>query len=195
MINGYDFDKTIYDGDCTVNFFIYMNLNKPYLLLFFPWYLILFTLYGLKILKKKRFKEMLFFFVPWHKKNIRKIVEKFWAKNKHKIKDWYHKQKTNEDIVISASLKFIIEPIAEELGFGTLMATDYNINTGKIEGENCYSEQKVVKFRERFGNMTLAAFYSDSLSDAPMMKLSEKSYLVNKNEITDITDKIKNENN
>lgn len=190
MVNGYDFDKTIYDGDCTVNFFIFMNLNRPYLLIFFPWYLILFALYGLKIVKKKKFKELLFFFVPWHKKSIRKLTEKFWAKNEKKIKKFYYEQKRDDDIVISASLKFIIEPIAEKLNFHTLIATDYDINTGKIAGNNCYGEEKVVKFRAKFGDLKLGAFYSDSLSDAPMMKISEKSYLVEKDIITDITEKI-----
>ena len=194
MINGYDFDKTIYDGDCTVNFFIFMNLKRPYLLLFFPWYLILFACYGLKIVKKKKFKELLFFFVPWHKKSIRKLTEKFWKKNENKIKAWYHEQKREDDIVISASLKFIIEPIAEILRFGTLIATDYDINTGKIVGNNCYGEEKVVKFTAQFGDLKLGAFYSDSFSDSPMMKISEKSYLVDKNAITDITEQIQSQN-
>ena len=190
MINGYDFDKTIYDGDCTVDFFIYMNLTRPYLLLFFPWYLILFICYGLKIVGKKRFKELLFFFVPWHKKNINKLVDKIWSKNANKIKDWYSLQITNEDIIVSASLKFIIEPIANHFKVGCLIATDYDVNTGKISGGNCYGEHKVVKFKAIYGDLKLSAFYSDSLSDAPMMRLSEKSYLVDKNKITDITEQI-----
>ena len=99
-------------------------------------------------------------------------------------------QKTNEDIIVSASLKFIIEPVAKLLKVGCLIATDYDVKTGKISGGNCYGEHKVVKFKAIYGDLKLAAFYSDSLSDAPMMRLSEKSYLVDKNKITDITEQI-----
>lgn len=190
-MNGYDFDKTIYDGDCTVNFFIYMNLKRPYLILFFPWYLILFALYGLKILKKKKFKELLFFFIPWHKKNLDKLLEKFWNKNFKKIKPWYFEQKRDDDIVISASLKFIIEPIAKKLNFGTLIATEYDTKTGKISGENCYGEAKVRRFKEQFSDLVLEAFYSDSMSDKPMMLESKKGFLVEGNKLTDVTSQLK----
>ena len=78
-MNAYDFDKTIYKRDCSTDFFIYMVFSRPYLLLFFPWFLMVFALYGCKALSKKKTKECLFFFVPWYK-NIDKIVDKFGGK-------------------------------------------------------------------------------------------------------------------
>ena len=87
-MNGYDFDKTIYDGDSTTDFFFYVIFHRPYLLVFIPYFLLMITLYGLKIISKKRIKELLFFFIPWHK-NIEKIVNKFWEKHANKIFDWY----------------------------------------------------------------------------------------------------------
>ena len=56
---GYDFDKTIYKRDSSTDFFIYMIFSRPYLLLFLPWFLIVFALYGMKILsKKQQFSKM-----------------------------------------------------------------------------------------------------------------------------------------
>ena len=89
---GYDFDKTIYKGDSSTDFFFYMIFSRPYLLLFAPYFLIVFALYGMKIVKKKRFKECMFFFIPWYS-NIEKIVDKFWEKNANKIMKWYPPQK------------------------------------------------------------------------------------------------------
>lgn len=187
---GYDFDKTIYDGDSSTDFFFYMVFTRPYLLLFTLWYLIVFALYVMKILSKKTTKECLFFFVPWHS-NIDKIVDKFWQHNANKIKDWYCKQKKDDDVVLSASLGFIVKPMLEALNIKNWVATNYNVRTGKIYGKNCYGEAKVEEFERLYKGQKLEAFYSDSLSDSPMMKISDKAFLVKKNDITDITEKIR----
>ena len=177
---GYDFDKTIYKGDCSTNFFFYIVLTKPYLLLFTPYFLIVFLLYGIKVLSKKKFKELMYFFVPWHK-NIHKSVLKFWDRNRAKFEDYYLKQQREDDIIISAGLRFIVEPAMEILGIRNYMATEFDVKTGKIIGENCYGKEKVNRFKEVYGEEILEAFYSDSMSDLPMMQISKSAYLVKNN--------------
>jgi len=184
---GYDFDKTIYKRDCSVHFFFYMIFTRPYLLIFSLWYLIVFGLYGMKIIGKKKFKELMYFFIPWYGENIHKIVDKFWEKNANDILEWYCKQRDKSDVIISAGLYFIVEPVAKMLNVQKLIATNYDIKTGKIIGDNCYGQAKVVEFRKYFPNEKPTAFYSDSRSDVPMMKISEKGYLVKGNIVTDIT--------
>ncbi len=184
-MKGYDFDKTIYKNDSSTEFFIYMIFSRPYLLLFAPWFLIVLALYGMKLISKKHVKECLFFFIPWHS-NIEKIVDKFWAKNANKIKDWYSYSRKDDDVIISASLSFIIKPVMEMLNIKNWIATNYNVKTGKIYGDNCYGEAKVVEFNRLYEGTNLEAFYSDSLSDLPMMKLAEKAYLVEGDKITEI---------
>ena len=183
---GYDFDKTIYKGDSSTDFFFYMILTRPYLLLFAPYFLVVFALYGMKIVKKKRFKECMFFFVPWFH-NIEKIVDKFWQRNANKIMKWYPPQKQAEnDVFVSASLLFIIKPVLQMLNIKNYIATNYNVKTGKIYGKNCYGEAKVEEFKRVYPKAKLEAFYSDSLSDLPMMRLADKAYLVNGEEIKEI---------
>ena len=183
---GYDFDKTIYKKDCSTHFFFYMIFSRPYLLLFSPWFLIVFALYGMKIIGKKKFKELMYFFVPLYGKRIYKIVDKFWQRNANDLLDWYCKQRAKDDIVVSAGLKFIIEPVAKMLNV-RLIATNYDIKTGKIIGENCYGEAKVRAFNKEFPKVKLSAYYSDSRSDEPMMRISKKGFLVKGNEVSDIT--------
>lgn len=179
---GYDFDKTIYDGDSSTNFFFYMIFHRPYLLFFAPYFLIVLALYAIKIVGKKRVKQLLFFFIPWHKKSLPKLVNKFWEKNANKIFDWYSFQKKEDDIIISASLTFLLEPIMNTLAIKNWISTKYDVETGKIDGENCYGEEKLKQFKKKFKNQELEAFYSDSLSDLPMMNYARTAYLV-KNKI------------
>lgn len=183
---GYDFDKTIYKGDSSTDFFFYMIFSRPYLLLFVPYFLVVFALYGLKVIGKKRFKECMFFFVPLYS-NINKIVDKFWQRNANKLVKWYPPQKQDEnDVIVSASLSFIIKPVLEMLNIKNYLATNYNVKTGKIYGENCYGEAKVEEFKRVYPKKKLEAFYSDSLSDLPMMRISDKAYLVSGEKVEEI---------
>lgn len=184
-MNGYDFDKTIYDGDSSTDFFLYMVTTRTYLLLFFPWFLIVVSLYGLKLLSKKKTKQFLFFFIPWYK-NIGEIVEKFWDKKIDKVYDWYKKQQKEDDIIISASLDFVLMPALKRLGIKNCLCTLYNTQTGKIVGENCYGKQKYVRFQAKFGGEKLKSFYSDSMSDFPMMRIAESAFLVKNKEPVEI---------
>lgn len=184
-MTAYDFDKTIYDGDSSTDFFVYMIFSRPYLLLFFPWFLLVFALYGMKILSKKKTKECLFFFVPWFS-NIDKIVDKFWEKNANKIFNWYAEQKQDDDLIVSASLGFIIKPLLEMLNVTNFIATNYNVKTGKIIGENCYGKQKVIETERIYKGQKITAYYSDSLSDLPMMQYAKKGYLVQKEQVTEL---------
>ena len=142
-------------------------------------------LYGCKAISKKKTKECLFFFVPWHK-NIDKIVDKFWQKHANGIKEWYAKQRTEEDVIVSAGLSFILKPIMETLNIKYWVATNFDTRSGKIEGENCYGEQKIIEFSKLFDLRKLDAFYSDYLSDLPIMKNEKKAYLVDGDKITEI---------
>ena len=184
-MKGYDFDKTIYKGDSSTDFFVYMIFSRPYLLIFAPWFLMILALYGMKILSKKKVKECLFFFVPWYS-NIGKIVDKFWAKNANKIHDWYARQKQEDDVIISASLGFIIKPVMDVLNIKNWIATNYSVKTGKIYGDNCYGDSKRVEFERLYKKQKLEAFYSDSLSDLPMMLVSEKAFLVKGENVKEI---------
>ena len=184
-MTGYDFDKTIYKTDSSTDFFIYMVSRRPYLWIFIPWFLVVLALYGMKLVSKKRTKELLFFFVPWHS-NIDKIVDKFWSKNANKIKLWYAQQKKDDDVIISASLGFIIRPVMNMLNIKNWIATNYSIKTGKILGKNCYGEEKVVEFKRIYPKQKMDAYYSDSYSDLPAMHFAGKGILVDGDNLVEV---------
>ena len=56
-------------------------------------------------------------------------IERFWDKNEKKIASWYLAQKRPDDLIISASPKCIIGPIAKRLGVN-YVATDFDREFG-----------------------------------------------------------------
>ncbi|EEX73505.1 hypothetical protein [Leptotrichia hofstadii] len=59
-MNVYDFDKTIYDGNSTIDFYIFEILRKPLLLRYLPQQLMCIVLYHMKIINKKNIKKDFF---------------------------------------------------------------------------------------------------------------------------------------
>ena len=65
------------------------------------------------------------------------------------------------------------------------MASRVEKTTGKYNGLNCHGAEKVKRFYERFPSGVIDEFYSDSLSDTPLAKISHKAYIVKNNDRTE----------
>lgn len=178
-MNVYDFDKTIYDGDSTVDFYFYSIKRQPNLLKFLPYQAWAFLKYLFGFITKTQFKEK-FFKVFSGIENIDVYINDFWSKNKHKIKKWYKATHLNDDVVISASPEFLLEPICKELNIKKLIASKVDKKTGNYSGENCYGEEKPKRFYEVYPNEKINVFYSDSLSDTPLKEISKSAFIVQK---------------
>lgn len=181
MINGYDFDKTIYNGDSSVDFYLYCLKRKPTLIRYIFGLIWGISLYILKIKSKEYMKEK-FFAIVKSINNIDDYINDFWDKHYKNIKPWYLKQKDKSDIIISASPEFLLKPLEKKLKV-KVIASKVNKNTGKFEAKNCHDHEKVNRFYKEVGKKKLNAFYSDSMSDKPMMDISKNAYLVKKDEI------------
>lgn len=181
---GYDFDETIYHGDSTRDFIFYCLKRQPSLVRFVPrwgWNALLWKVFHIK--SKTQFKEKLYSFFSGIK-DIDAYVEDFWAGHFQNIKGWYLKQKQADDVIISASPEFLLRPAIDKLELTHLMASRVDKKTGKYTGENCWGEEKVVRFRAQMPGACIESFYSDSRSDTPMAKIATgKSYLVKGNEL------------
>lgn len=180
--NVYDFDKTIYDGDSTQNFFFYLLKKQPKIMIYLPkqiYYLVLFYTGKMEKTKAKEKFYMCFNGV----KNIEKEVENFWDKNIFKIKKFYYDTQKDNDIIISASPEFLLRPICDRLNIKYLIASKVDKNTGKYTGANCYGEEKVKRLNEEIPNTIINEFYSDSISDAPLANIAKTAYMVLGNRI------------
>ena len=176
-MNVYDFDKTIYNGDSTIDFYFYCLGGKPSVLSCIFRQLHGIFLYAAGRTDTKAMKESFFTFLK-RIADPEDVVVSFWESHRDKIKPWYLRQKEDSDVVISASPSFLLAPICKDLGIDGLIATEMQISTGKITGENCKGEEKVRRFSQRYPDAHIKKFYSDSLSDQPLADIAQSAYIV-----------------
>ena len=181
-MNVFDFDKTIYDGDSSIDFFLFCLKQNFRLIRFLPIQFISLILYIFRVINKEQLKSHYFsFFIDL--KNIDGLVVLFWDNNEKKIKEWYKKRQVPEDCIISASPKFLLKEICRRLQINHLIATDVDKLTGKLISKNCYAENKVLFFKNDYPDIQIEAFFSDSKSDFPIAQLAKHAYIVRKNNI------------
>lgn len=90
-----------------------------------------------------------------------------------------HRQRGHTLLIITATNRFITEPIAAALGVKHLLATDPEfINgryTGRVAGMPTYREGKVIRLKEWLAksgtNIAESWFYSDSHNDLPLLEM------------------------
>lgn len=177
-INLFDFDETIYDGDSTIDFFKYIFKKKPLSCIWIPVMGIYAFLYIIKIINKTKMKQgfyKIFNFVDINKD----FLDDFWKSHDYKIKKFYLDRIHDNDIIISASPEFLLEPISKKLGVKDMMASKVNKKTGKYDGLNCHDVEKVRRLNEKYSNYEVIESFSDSLkSDRPILELAKNAYLV-----------------
>ena len=89
-----------------------------------------------------------------------------------------HRQKGHELLIITATNRFITEPIAKGFNIDNLIACDPEMiddqYTGKVTGTPSYAEGKVTRLNEWLKNneqtFDESWFYSDSHNDIPLLK-------------------------
>lgn len=181
-VNVYDFDKTIFDGDSTQKFYLYLLKKQPKIALYLPKQFFYFIPFALGKMEKTKFKEK-FYSCFKLVNNIDKEVENFWTINIKGIKKFYYEKQEESDIIISASPEFLLKPICKKLGIKYLIASNVDKNTGKYTGLNCYGKEKVIRLNKEIPNTIIREFYSDSFSDEPLAELAKKSYIVDKDNL------------
>lgn len=90
----------------------------------------------------------------------------------------HHRNQGDTLLIITATNRFITEPIAQELGVEHLLATEAQFKdghyTGEIEGIPCFQEGKVQRLRIWLEQQTQTLqdswFYSDSHNDIPLLE-------------------------
>ena len=183
IMNVYDFDKTIFNPDSSKKFIFYCLKKKPYVAYRLPLAGVYFIKYKLGLCEKDRMKEKLFSIIR-HFQPLDKYVKDFWSQNIDGFSKYYLAQKRPDDVIISASPSFLLRDICKDLGIGTLIASEADEKTGKWLRKNCYGAEKVVRYREIFGDEKIDEFYSDSLSDSPLAEIAEKAFVVDYENLT-----------
>lgn len=183
-MNTYDFDETIYYGDSEFHFIEYIFKKYP---LEMKKYARRYKFYRflqkkLKLISRDKARVKIFTFLKVLR-DVDKDLEEFWASHTKNIKKWYYDVKRPDDVIISATPSFILEPIAQTLG-NSLIGTLMNKKTGELTGTYNFGEEKVRRFKEIYGDVIPEKFYSDSLSDSPMANYANEAFLVTGDEFS-----------
>jgi HAD superfamily hydrolase (TIGR01490 family) len=102
-----------------------------------------------------------------------------------------HRANGDTLVIITATNRFVTEPIADEFEIPHLIATEPEVLegrfTGKIVGTPCYREGKVTRLKswlqQQGQTFQDSWFYSDSHNDLPLLSIVDHPVAVNPDEI------------
>jgi HAD superfamily hydrolase (TIGR01490 family) len=125
----------------------------------------------------------------WRTQFIEEIITPILLKPAQELVD-KHRDRGDTLLVITATNRFVTEPIVKLYGIDNLLATTPEfINgqyTGGFEGVPCFREGKVTLLQEWLKNSTETLedswFYSDSHNDLPLLKLVDYPVAVDPDE-------------
>ena len=178
----FDFDNTIYDGESMVDFFYFMLEKKPQLQKYKPLLDKVLFLYQHNLLPMKLVKNLINSHkndVDFNIDNYKKYIEEFWKVNSKKIRKDILAKISKDDVIMSASVNVLFEPIKKKL-------KAKNIYTSVVDVEKkeilfiCYKENKLDKFKEVFKDKVIDELYTDSYADKPLMSISKKVFLIDR---------------
>lgn len=89
-----------------------------------------------------------------------------------------HRQQGHRLMIITATNRFVTEPIARAMGIKVMLASEPELRDGRYTGDStdipCFQAGKVVRLqrwlRENGETLTGSYFYSDSHNDLPLLK-------------------------
>ena len=122
--------------------------------------------------------------------DVRKAGEAFAAQLERKLDPSslerlrWHRDQGHELVLVSASLEVYLGPLADKLGFDTLLATRLGVDgddrlTGELDGPNVRAHEKVVRFRRWLGGERCELWaYGDSAGDRELLVLADHGYRV-----------------
>ena len=180
-MNVYDFDGTIYNGDSTVDFYLFCLAGAPGLIGCLPRQLRGILSRRLGRMGDEEMKSLFFSFLC--RVDTERAVLAFWEKRERRIFPWYREVMRADDVIISASPVFLLAPLCRRLGLREPIATPVDPVNGRLLGKNCKGEEKAACFAARFPGGKIDRFYSDSLTDLPMARLAEEAFFVKKGRV------------
>lgn len=186
-MKAFDFDGTLYDGDSSVDFFVYCLRKQPRCLLALPQLTINTIRYLLRRCSLDELKSSFFYFTKFLQEP-EEIIHSFWKNHSKKIKTNIAKHVDKGDLIISASPSFLLREPATKLG-AYLVATEVDIGSGRLVSKNCKGAVKAERCIALNLDLPFEEVFSDSMSDMPLFRLSQVGHLVKKDSFSSFVPK------
>lgn len=176
LMNVFDFDGTLYDGDSTLDFWKYAFCKQPACIRSLPSQVLGFALHAVGAIDKDAFKARFYSFLRYVPE-VKMLVEAFWDERQGRISETMLELSNEGDLVVSASPRFLVEPICDRLGLRSV-ASEVSPFTGALLGPNCSGWEKCRRIMDESFELPFENGYTDSMSDAPMMLMATRSWMV-----------------
>ena len=181
----FDFDNTLYRGESAVDFALFMIRSNRKIIFWLPKIFWNRLKYKLCLVKKDNMEAQIDRFLQSclpEPENLRRLVRQFWKLHIRKLDSGMISRINPEDVIITAGPAFLLFPIRKQLGTANLLCSEVDLSRKRVLYLN-FSDHKVQRYRERFGQTPVKAFYTDSYNDRAMMQIAEKVYLVQKGNV------------
>lgn len=175
-MNVYDFDKTIFTGDCEDYFFEYL-FKTHRMPLYHIKYVVCEKLFQHRLLSKTRAREIMYSFLR-EIDDLDALLEAYWDEHEKYMMPWYLAAKRPDDVIATGSPGFLMEPILRRLGLTEMVSTDMDRKTGKITGKFAVYQYKLEYFKRKYSLDEIENFYSDDHSDHFLAEHAKHAYVV-----------------
>ena len=193
----FDFDNTIYDGESTVDFFMFVLNKKREITRYIPLMVYSLLMYKANLLSLSKVQEIAnkcTHVLVKHQNEAMQLVDEFWKNYSYKLKNSFLSKIGSDDVIITASPNVLIQGIQDQLGTSNIICSTINMEKGTLDFL-CMGENKVKAFLKKYPNVIPDEFYTDSMMDAPLMSLAKKCFLVKGTRVSLISNADKKEKN
>ena len=176
----FDFDNTLYRGESSLDFSLFLIKADKRILLYLPVILRNTVMYKLCLVDRQELEESINKYLKIivnDKQKLLDMVTAFWASHSQNLDQRMIARIRPEDIIITAGPDFLLNGIKDRLHTQHIISSVVDLDVPKIVHFN-FKDNKVTRFRELYGDQTIDSFYTDSYNDQAMMDISKKVYLI-----------------
>ncbi len=184
----FDFDNTLYHGESSIDFALFLIKNNKRIILWLPtifWNLIKYKLCLVSRNKMERTINDFLKVIITDKSDLLRMAELFWSKHGKKLDHELISRIESDDVIITAGPEFLIEAIKAKLGTSHLLCSQIDYENKSIICLN-FGDNKVRRYRGLYGRSNIDAFYTDSYNDKALMEISQRVFLVHKGKVRQV---------
>lgn len=180
-VDVFDFDKTLYRGDSTVDFYFFCVRRRPWIILLLPVFGVSLVLFAARLISMEKLKTSMFFFLRFLREGTADaLIKTFWDINRKKFNPFFTQEfMERQCIVISASPEALVAEGCRNRGVHDVIGTKMDMRTGKISGKNCRHIEKLRQLELIYPGAKIIRAFSDSITaDRPLLEAAAEPYVV-----------------
>ena len=179
-MNVFDFDNTLYDGESSVDFALFLIRENRAVIRHLPsifWNLFLYqrcwaTREQLAAAMDRFLKTAI-----RDSNDFQRLIAAFWKQNACKLNLALVNRIQPEDVILTAGPQILIEGVSDRLRTRRIIGSEIDLARKCLTWFN-FGSRKVARFKMLCGGETAERFFTDSYNDRAMMTLAKRVYLV-----------------